>query len=177
MKKIFSKIILLSSAYLLVSCTTVVNLNQLNSSKNLMVKDSSILILIPEDGAFGTEVYTNSGKTTTNELKLNFYNFTNTVDTKSDCKDLASLKKIKDLNYSYYVIPEILHWEERATEWSGIPSRIQIKIDIYNSKFERISSIVFEGRSASVTFVRKAPFELIEDEVKQYIYNLYGSKV
>jgi len=55
--------------------------------------------------------------------------------------------------YAYYVASEILHWEDRATEWSGLPDKIEIKVIIYDTKSGReISSAVLSGRSKWTTF-------------------------
>jgi hypothetical protein len=38
------------------------------------------------------------------------------------------LTHAKENNYGYLVFPTILEWEDRATEWSGIPDKASIKI-------------------------------------------------
>ena len=50
--------------------------------------------------------------------------------------------------YAYYAVPDILHWEDRATEWSGIPDKIELKISIYDVTLgSEIASAVVSGKS------------------------------
>jgi hypothetical protein len=32
--------------------------------------------------------------------------------------------------FKYLVYPTILHWEDRTTEWSALPDRVEVKIDL-----------------------------------------------
>ena len=92
--------------------------------------DSSlgVLISIPEDGSFGHQSYANSGIMTADALKSAFLKHTNTVDISNDCKGDDCLSEAYIIKYGYYVKPIILHWEERNTEWSGKPDRIEIQV-------------------------------------------------
>jgi hypothetical protein len=63
--------------------------------------------------------------------KTAFARFSNSITISDDCKDLPCFKNAASVNFDYFVIPEILHWEDRATEWSGIPDKIEVKISIY----------------------------------------------
>jgi hypothetical protein len=63
------------------------------------------------------------------------------------------LTKIPTEKFAYYVDPEILHWEDRATEWSGRPDTIEIRISIYDSTSEdELASAVLKGKSKWATF-------------------------
>jgi uncharacterized protein DUF4823 len=57
-------------------------------------------------------------------------------------------EKITPNQYAYYVETVIMHWEDRNTEWSGIPDRIEIKLIIYDVKTGvEIASSVMNGKS------------------------------
>jgi hypothetical protein len=75
--------------------------------------------------------------------------------------------------YAYYVESEILHWEDRATEWSGIPARIEIKISIYDSSSNaEITAVVVSGRSKWGIFGGDHPQDLLHERVNSYVQGL-----
>lgn len=156
------------------SCRTVSNVQSLSNSTNIKLDRAiPVMILYSEDGAFGNEVYNGSGSIISNLLLRNFALYAENVFDLPNIHSLSELKATSNINNAYYVIPQILHWEERATEWSGIPSRISLKINIYDKSLNRLSGIILEGKSASMTLVRKSPDKLIEEDIQEYIQSLY----
>ena len=76
--------------------------------------------------------------------------------------------------YRYYVAPEILHWEDRATEWSGRPDRIEVQISIYDVNMQtEIASSVITGKSAWATFGGDHPQDLLPEPTNAYVASLY----
>jgi hypothetical protein len=87
---------------------------------------------------------------------------------------LECLKIIQTDKYGYFVAPEILHWGDRATEWSGIPDKIEIKISVYDAQFEtELASSVVNGKSKWATFGGDHPQDLLPEPVNQYVESLY----
>jgi hypothetical protein len=111
---------------------------------------------------------------TANAVKAAFSRFSNNIHVTEECLGLECLKKIPIGKYAYYVEPDILHWEDRATEWSGIPDRIEIKISVYDaiSGAELASSIV-SGKSKWGTFGGDHPQDLLPEPVNKYVESLY----
>ena len=75
----------------------------------------------------------------------------------------------------YLVIPNITHWEQRATEWSGIPSRVSMSltaIDVQTGA--EVRSALLESRSAVMTFVRPNPDNLAQEMIDQQVSAFYG---
>ncbi|ELW8199044.1 DUF4823 domain-containing protein, partial [Yersinia enterocolitica] len=67
-----------------------------------------------------------------------------------------------------------LHWEDRATEWSGKPDIIAIKITVYNAASDNIiSSTIINGKSKWATFGGDHPQDLLAKPVSEYISSLY----
>lgn len=49
--------------------------------------------------------------------------------------------------YGYYVEPIILHWEDRATEWSGKSDKVEIQIITYDTKTKsEIGNTTYSGK-------------------------------
>lgn len=56
-------------------------------------------------------------------------------------------------SFDHYIIPEILHWEDRATEWSGKPDKIEIKVTIHEGQDSKeLTSAIISGKSKWATF-------------------------
>ena len=92
----------------------------------------------------------------------------------SDCSDLPCLQAEGKDKYTYYVVPEILHWEDRATEWSGLPDRIEVKIIVSDARRNgEIGSAIISGKSKWATFGGDHPQDLLPEPIKIYVESLY----
>lgn len=68
----------------------------------------------------------------------------------------------------------ILHWEERATEWSGKPDRIEIQIIIYDlSTKKQIVNSTYTGKSKWATFGGDHPQDLLAEPTQTFVDALY----
>ncbi len=115
-----------------------------------------------------------SGKTVALAVRAAFAPFAKTITVMPDCNDLACLQKIKLTGSEYYVIPEILHWEDRATEWSGIPDKIKIQISVYDGQaLEKLASTIISGTSRWATFGGDHPQDLLSEPLNRYVESLY----
>jgi hypothetical protein len=75
---------------------------------------------------------------------------------------------------AYVFAPEIIHWETRATEWSGIPSKSEIKIVVFDGATGKIvKSTILRGSSAPVTIAGNRPDDLMSEIVARWIRNIY----
>ena len=84
------------------------------------------------------------------------------------------LLRAKDQGYTYLVQPEILHWEERATEWSGKSDRIKIRISIAEAETGNvIDSEIITGKSKWVTFGGDHPQDLLPTPINKYVVSLF----
>ncbi len=75
------------------------------------------------------------------------------------------------------VTTEILHWEDRATEWSGRPDRVEVQISVYDtSTREEVASSSYSGKSKWATFGGDHPQDLLSEPTDNYVRSLYGVK-
>ncbi|CAI1494355.1 Uncharacterised protein [Serratia quinivorans] len=168
-------LLLFSSAILLLTgCSAKYNTNDIQKNTELLIKDTAIVIAIPADGVYETHSYAGSGNGTATAVKAAFSRHSDNVSIFADCKDIACLKNNHPIIRGYYVIPQILHWEDRATEWSGIPDKIEVKITIYNAESNtRVASTIISGKSKWATFGGDHPQDLLPEPVNTYISSLY----
>jgi hypothetical protein len=77
---------------------------------------------------------------------------------------------------TYVFEPVILQWEDRATEWSGKPDRIQIKILLWNPLAKKVVSTAIERASSKWgTFGGDHPQDLLKKLLETYSDRLFGA--
>ncbi|MEQ1484785.1 DUF4823 domain-containing protein [Methyloglobulus sp.] len=155
-------------------CTATYKQNILAEPSAKLTRGKSVIISTPANGAYDSEEYSASGKMTALAIRAAFVRFSNTVTVIPDCKDIACLKSGQSASFDYYVIPEILHWEERATEWSGLPDQIEVKVSIYDGQnLKELSSAIISGKSKWATFGGDHPQDLLPEPLNKYVESLY----
>jgi len=167
---------IISSTILLLSCTA--NFQQIDLTGKPQAKLDSrgeVLIVTPQDGRYGTINYSGSGQMTSQEIMSAFARHTKHVSITTACSSIDScLNKAKENGHSYLVYPEVLHWEERATEWSGIPDRIEVKITLLAvDNGEIIHSAILSGRGKWAALKWDHPQDLLSRPINTYVSSLY----
>ena len=137
--------------------------------------NGSVYISTPKDGIYGSTTYSGSGANTAIILQSAFakrirnIEVGRTYEKFEDALDSARKNKSK-----YLVYPTILHWEDRATEWSGIPDKVEVKVEIINtSSGKTVSSSVVKGKSKWLTFGGDHPQDMLAGPIENYVASLY----
>jgi hypothetical protein len=170
MRSLFSLLI----GIFLSGCAANYQQQVLKDATSKLERGKGVFISTPKNGWYGKTEYKDSGKITANSMKAAFARFSNNIYVTEECLELQCLKIIPTAQYVYYVNPEILHWEDRATEWSGIPDKLEIKISIYDAKLgTELASTVIIGKSKWATFGGDHPQDLLPEPVNKYVESLY----
>ena len=83
--------------------------------------------------------------------------------------DFASSRK-----FDYLVYPSILHWEDRATEWSAKADRVKVKLVVVDVKTKQvIKSGIIEGKSGLATFGGDRPQDLLPEPTKEFLSSMF----
>lgn len=83
------------------------------------------------------------------------------------------LEYAKSNEFDYLIFPTILHWEDRATEWSAKPDKVRVKITVVDVKTKVIiKSGIIEGKSGLATFGGDHPQDLLSDPVSEFMASL-----
>ena len=163
-----------SFAILLAGCSAKYSTNNIQEHTEHLVKDVSVVITQPTDGVYETHTYSGSGRATADAVKAAFLRHSDNVTVFADCDDVTCLKANHSISRGYYVVPQILHWEDRATEWSGIPDKIEVKITVYNAESNnRVASTIINGKSKWATFGGDHPQDLLPEPINMFVSNLY----
>lgn len=147
---------------------------QQNGSARITSADR-IYISTPTDGEYGDHVYNGSGRNTSKIIsnalsaKTRFVRVGGVVASFED-----ALAQAQRTDQDILVFPSILHWEDRATEWSMIPDRVEVKVDVVRVQTgDVISSGVIKGRSGLATFGGDHPQDLLPEPVAEFVSSLF----
>jgi len=166
---------LLCCLVLLAGCSATYTHEVVSDPRVTLDRGKGVFISTPKNGWYGRQEYRDSGKMTANAIMAAFSRFTSNVVVTEQCIGIDCLKAINTDRYGYYVEPQILHWEDRATEWSGLPDKIEIKISVYDASLgTELASSVLTGRSKWATFGGDHPQDLLPEPVGSYVNALYG---
>ena len=155
-------------------CTSTYKRTDLKTLSSPLKPNESVAISIPANGRYNNELYQNSGEMTAIAIKTAFARHSTDAVIVENCQDVNGVKQIKDQHFKYYVKPRILHWEERATEWSGKPDRIEIQLSIYDViSGEQISKTSYTGKSKWATFGGDHPQDLLTTPTQRFVDSLY----
>lgn len=131
-------------------------------------------ISIPNDGRYEDDKYQGSGKATAESVNRAFapYIETTVLNEQGISQDQAiSESKAEDCQYLFY--SQILHWEDRATEWSGKPDRIALKLTTFSvSSGKSVDEMTFHARSSWWTLGGDHPQDLLYKPLKEYAKEL-----
>jgi uncharacterized protein DUF4823 len=135
-----------------------------------------VLVALPADGNFDAKSYPGSGVTVAQQTAAAFAKHASRVDlASSGVKDRSGLlEAARRSGAGYLVIPTITHWEHRATEWSGRPSRAAVGIEIVDvSNGETAASTLLESRSRIMSLTGTSPESLMPHLIGPYVDGLY----
>jgi hypothetical protein len=138
-------------------------------------REASFYVGLPENGQFETKVYPDSGRMTSEAIVNALLEQVRTVQMAKMVASLSeNLQAARNASTSHMVHATISHWEERATEWSGIPDRISIRLQlIETSSGVVLDSTVISGKSRWATFGGDHPQELLPKPLAKYTESLF----
>jgi hypothetical protein len=146
------------------------------TSPPLVAATAGIYVAVPGDGRYGDREYLGSGRMTANALDAAFARHAARVTVAPAVRPIEDvLADARNRGFSYVVYPVILHWEDRATEWSGKPDRITVKITLIVADSGKIhDEVMITGKSRWATFGGDHPEDLLPEPIGQYVSRLYG---
>lgn len=157
----------------LTGCTASYQQNEMTQPSEPLSETAFVYIVIPHDGRFERQVYPNFGVMTADATRAAFSRHAARIEMVDTCSIGTCFAKLNG-EVGYLVIPEILHWEDRATEWSGKADRLEVKITVYDlSTQEILASSVLQGRSQWATLGGDHPQDLLPEPINSYVDSLY----
>jgi hypothetical protein len=139
-------------------------------------RQASFYVALPEDGRYGSTIYPGSGATTAQavETALAVHVDKVVIGTTAD-EDLdAALAQARQRALTHVFMTTILNWEDRATEWSGIPDKITLKYSVYEAQSGKlVSSTVTSASSKWGTMGGDHPQDLLPEPTRKFVDPLF----
>ncbi|MCL1056452.1 DUF4823 domain-containing protein [Shewanella gelidimarina] len=155
-------------------CSSSYQHNEFQKPEVKLDRSVGVLISTPENGWYSDREYNNSGRMTANAVRNSFSKNSRKVAITTKCKGESCLDTVDANIYGYYVQPIILHWEDRATEWSGKSDKLEIQIITYDTKTKKeIGNSTYSGKSKWASFGGDHPQDLLEEPTNAYVESLY----
>lgn len=135
----------------------------------------TVYVSVPKDGRYGQTSYSGSGQNTTQIVLAAFSQYAKRVEAGHEYHTFEeALDAARKFGAAYLVVPTILEWEDRATEWSGIPDKASIKISVIDTgSGATLDSVVIKGKSGLATFGGDHPQDLLPKPVGEYVKSLF----
>ena len=144
-----------------------------NAQKDKPSPSDVFCVMLASDGAYGSEIYSGSGRTVSNRIIYAVrrkYPLTQLIETTDEDQ---AIQQCSSKSANYLISPQILHWEDRATQWSGMRDHIKIEIRLIKVNPKTfVRSAFFEARNNWFTFVNADPSELFNDSFDKVIADI-----
>jgi succinate dehydrogenase/fumarate reductase flavoprotein subunit len=136
---------------------------------------AGVYVITPQAGSYGAARYPDSGRHVAQAAHAALAKYTNKVTVGREPETIDSARrKAQAAGAAYVFEPTILNWEDRATEWSGLPDRITIKMVIWNAKTgSEVASTLARASSKWATFGGDHPQDLLPELMANFVDRLY----
>lgn len=133
-------------------------------------------VTMAKNGSYGSKQYPNSGyllsSATMAAVSLHLARVEQATTMETIEEALSSAQR---MGLTHVFQPIILHWEDRATEWSGKPDRITIKVVVWSVETgAHVSSTVLRASSKWGTFGGDHPQDLPSGAITPFVNKLFN---
>lgn len=138
-------------------------------------RGSIIYVATPQDSSYGGKPYQGSGATVASAFDAALSRYADSVivgERRELTSELVAIAKEKKCSYLF--IPKIMHWEDRATEWSGKRDRMELFVRIIRVEDGvELGSAEIKGKSAWASFGGDHPEDLVKAPVQEFVTGLF----
>jgi hypothetical protein len=136
---------------------------------------SRVYVALPPDAVDNKVAVMGSGGRTASALSDAFKRHTrNVVRGKMPETLEEAVGHARDLQYEYVAFPIILKWQDRATEWSGVRDKLQLKIELVDvSTGGVVRSTTIDGKGRWMTEGEDTPQDMLAEPVARFVRSLF----
>lgn len=149
--------------------------NLSNEPPPILRSNSRVYVAIPFDASFKKTVAQGSGKATGQTFYAAFSRYIKASflglgpESLDEALDSARRRRVE-----YLVYPNILLWQDRATEWSGRRDVLHLRVDLIDlSTSKVVFSREIEARGKWMTDGGESPTDLLAGPAEQYVNALF----
>lgn len=156
-------------------CADSHSIKDTSSASNVKFESQdTVYVAMSKNGEYGEHYYGSSGRMVSQVIQSALIVKLNNIQLAQEPEDYkVALEKAASKNANYLIYPTILHWEDRATEWSGIPDKVQVKISVVDVKSQsEVKSGIIDGKSGIFTFGGDHPQDLLPEPTKLFFQDM-----
>lgn len=158
------------------ACTAAYKIQNIAGTTQVRLdRQQTVFVAIPKDGLYEEKNYPGSGQSVAQAIAGAFSRHAAKVVIASQLFSAdQNLSAAQEAKAGYLIVPVITHWEHRATEWSGRPSVMSIRVVILDTKSgKQITAASIDGRSRIISWTTTSPESLLRAPLENYIDSLY----
>ena len=176
MKKMKKIVFCVISTIMLAACTSTYKYDFNNPSDKPLEMGKRIAVTGCDDGVYKakSEVYEGSGMTVVKAVQSNLIPFSDNVVVVESARAITDFSAEEAAKYDYIVVPFIINWEDHATAWNGIPAKDSVSIKVYGADKTLLKSVVFDGKSESMTLGSTDPADLLDEPLETFFKSAFG---
>jgi hypothetical protein len=144
-----------------------------NTQKDRPLPSDAFCVMLASDGAYGSKIYLGSGRMVSNRIIYALRKKHPLTQLIENTDDDQAIQQCLSKGANYLISPQILHWEDRATQWSGMRDHVKIEIRLIKVNPKTfVRSAFFEARNNWFTFVNADPSELFDESFDKIIADI-----
>ena len=169
------KLLLIVSLLSVTGCVSKYKVDSYQAPMSIIKQEESFYVTKPENGRYNAIIYDISSNATQDAVVEALSKYTTRITPAKSVQDFDTVLADARQNKVRYIFqPTILHWEDRATEWSGIPDKITIKYAVYEANTGKpVTSTVIRGSSKWGTFGGDHPQDLLQQPTEEFVAKLF----
>ena len=157
-------------------CTSKYRVDSFEGPTARLDKQASFYVVLPKDGQYEEQVYQGSGASTASAVATALLVHVDKVVigtvSGEDLESALATARERGLSHVFNIM--ILHWEDRATEWSGITDKITLKLAVHDAQSGKpVSSTVTSASSKWGTMGGDHPQDLLPEPTKTFVDALF----
>jgi hypothetical protein len=160
-----------------VGCHSTINQtgDEAGSGNAPLQAGSRVYVALPPDAIDKKVAVMGSGGRTASAVSDAFKRHTrNVVRGKMPETLEEALAHARELQYEYVAYPVILKWQDRATEWSGVRDKLQLKIDLVEVNTGAVlRSTMIDGKGRWMTEGEDTPQDMLGEPVEKFVRSLF----
>jgi hypothetical protein len=135
----------------------------------------SLYVALARDGAYGEHHYPGSGLMLSQAIATPLLKRLTRVELARHTENLnEALSSARKGGYDLLCYPQILHWEDRATEWSARSDKVTVKLTLFEvASANTLRSALIEGQSGLATFGGDHPQDLLPAPLEAFTDSLF----
>lgn len=155
--------------------STYTEKNTTTDAPPILRSTTRIYVAIPFDASFKEKVAQGSGKATAQAFYAAFARHIKGTYISRNPESLdEALDSARQIGAQYLVYPNILRWEDRATEWSGRRDRLQLKVDLIDLSTSRVAfSREISATGKWMTDGGDTPIDLLGEPAEEFVNALF----